>query len=362
MLKNWMCFNLLLSITLATISDSALAADFYVNPTGSDRNNGTSFDSPMQTIQSAIDKAQPGDTINLAPGRYMQDFITKTDGTQDKPITITGSTDAVIKGGGKPRVVEVNHDFIVLNGFTIDGLWGSANSAKGYRDKLIYVQGKGNKSGVENLKIVNMHIENAGGECVRLRYLAKNNEIAFNTIEKCGVKDFKFGGMKKKNGEGIYIGTAPEQTGDGKNPTSDLDQSSNNWIHDNDINTQGNECVDIKEGSTQNIIENNSCTGQLDPNSAGLDSRGNNNIFRYNEVFGNRGAGVRLGGDTPSDGSNNQVDGNNIYNNAAGGIKIQAENQQQICGNTMNNNLKGDSVGSFGSRFSPTDDCTFIKQ
>lgn len=350
----------LLSIAVATISSPVMAADFFVSPQGSDRlGSGTSSDNPIQTIQLAIDKAKPGDTINLAPGTYMQDFVTKTDGIEGQPITITGSADAIVKGGGKARVVEINNSNTVLNGFSIDGLSGNADSADGYAEKLVYVQGKGKQSGVEGVKITNMRLINAKGECIRLRYFAKDNEIAYNTIKNCGAEDFRFEGMKNKNGEGIYIGTAPEQTKDGKNPTSDIDVSSDNWIHDNNIDTKGNECVDIKEGSTQNIVVNNTCTGQKDPNSAGLDSRGNGNIFRYNEVFGNQGAGVRLGGDTPSDGRNNQVYGNNIYDNANGGIKIQAENQQQICGNTMNNNIKGDAVGSYKELFSPTADCVF---
>ena len=283
--------------------------------------------------------------------------MTRTDGTQSKPITITGPVDAVVKGAGKGTIVEINHSYIVLNGFTIDGLYGNSESAQGYRDKLIYVQGKGKRSGVVGLKVLNMRLTNAGGECVRLRYFARNNEIAFNKILNCGVVDFKFGAMKQKNGEGIYVGTAPEQLSDGKNPTSDIDNSRDNWIHHNTIDTQGNECVNIKEGASLNIVENNYCTGQLDLDSAGLDSRGNNNIFRYNQVFRNRGAGVRLGGDTSSDGSNNDVYGNNIYDNASGGIKFQAKSQGQICENVMKNNIGGNAVGTFGSLFSPSVDC-----
>lgn len=356
MLKSYSIASVLL-IASAFISAPAIATDFFVAPNGSDLNSGTSKDSPLQRIQVAVDKAKAGDTITLAPGTYKQDFVTRTAGTEDRPITITGSADAIVKGGGKARVVEINHSYVVLNGFTIDGLHGNPKSAKGYRDKLIYVQGKGKRSGVEGLKVLNMRIINAGGECVRFRYFAQNNEIAFTKIQKCGVHDFKFGGMKKKNGESIYIGTAPEQLNDGKNPTADVDRSNDNWIHHNTINTQGNECVDIKEGATHNIIENNYCTGQKDPNSAGLDSRGNDNIFRYNQVFGNKGAGVRLGGDTLSDGSNNAIYGNTIYDNVGGGIKFQSKTQGQICGNVMNNNTGGDTVGRFGSLFSPTVDC-----
>ena len=347
---------ILSTATLLAFSNPGLAGDLFVSPNGNDLNTGNS-NNPFQTIQQAIDKAKAGDTIALAPGTYKQDFVSRTDGTEDKPITITGSDKAVIKGAGKARIVEINHDYLVLNGFSIDGLHGSSKSSKGYRDKLIYVQGKGERSGVVGLKILNMRLSNAGGECVRLRYFAQNNEIAFNNILNCGVADFKFNGGGK-NGEGVYVGTAPEQLNDGKNPTSDRDDSRNNWIHHNTIDTQGNECVDIKEGASFNIVENNYCTGQLDPDSGGLDARGNSNIFRYNQVFGNRGAGVRLGGDTSSDGSNNNVYGNNIYDNASGGIKFQAKSQGQICENVMKNNLGGNAVGTFGSLFSPTIDCT----
>lgn len=43
---------------------------------------------------------------------------------------------------------------------------------------------------------------------------------------------------------------------------------------------RGNECVDVKEGSTMNVIEYNDCAEQLDAESGCYDSRGNGNVFR----------------------------------------------------------------------------------
>ncbi len=308
------------------------------------------------SIQKAIDEAEPGDTIELSPGDYFQDIVTKKNGLPGKSITITGSKSAVVKGAGKARIFEINHSYITLDGFTIDGHFKPSIDKKSYRDKLIYVIGKTAGNGVNNLKIVNMEIKNAGGECIRLRYLASNNEIAYNNISVCGVGDFEFndGG---KNGEGVYIGTAPEQLEDRKNPTSEIDHSNNNWIHHNNFNTEGNECVDIKEGSSFNIVEYNNCTGQEDSNSGGMDSRGNENIFRYNSIYNNSGAGVRLGGDEEEDGINNQVYGNSIINNKSGGIKFQRSPQGKICGNEMGGNEKGNSVGSYGEDFNPEKEC-----
>ena len=330
---------------------------WYVKPDGNDASSGTSTGQSFKTIQKAIDVASPGSTINLLPGEYRQDFITKRSGTTDYPITLKGPKEAIIKGGGNGRVIEINHDHIVLDGFTVDGHHALNNSQDDYRDKLIYAQGKKQHDGVSGLKIYNMTITNAGGECVRLRYYAQNNEIAYNSITNCGNHDYQFddGG---KNGEGIYIGTAPEQRSDGKNPTKDNDESNSNWVHHNYFDTQGNECVDIKENSKYNIVENNTCTGQQDPESGGLDARGGSNIFRYNEIYDNEGAGVRIGGDSVGENINNDVYENTIRNNKKGGIKIMEVPQGKICGNVMSGNVGGDAVGEYGEDFNPSQSCT----
>ena len=329
---------------------------YYVSPSGSDRNSGTAPTKPFKTIQKAVDLAQPGDVINLAPGVYLQDVISKRDGALDAPITIKGPPGAVLKGGGSDRIFEINHDNLTLEGFAIDGLWGSPRSIHGYREKLLYVAGKDAHNGVAGLRVLHMSFRNAGGECLRLRYFAQHNEVAYSSFLGCGVHDFKFH-AGKRNGEAIYIGTASEQRDNGKNPTGDVDRSNNNWIHHNTFNTQGNECVDIKEGSSGNIVEHNSCTGQQDPNSGGFDARGNNNIFRYNESYGNAGAGIRLGGDTSKDGLDNAVYNNNIHDNRRGGIKLRRKRQAQICGNLMWGNADGNIVGDQDVAFDPKAPC-----
>lgn len=338
-------------------STTSQGTTYYVNPTGNDTHDGKTTKTPVKTIQKAVDMATAGDTIFLAAGVYMQDVLSKKDGTEEKPITVTGPKEAIVKGAKSARIIEIHHDYITLKGFTIDGLYGSATSMSGYRDKLLYVQGKKAKDGVNGLKVLNMTLKNGGGECLRLRYFAQKNEIANNTIQTCGVHDFKFGDGGK-NGEAIYIGTAPEQLTDGKNPTADADESNGNWIHHNTIDTQGNECVDIKESATENIVEFNTCTGQKDPESGGMDSRGENNTFRGNTIKDNLGAGVRLGGDEKNQGIKNNVYDNTITNNNAGGIKFQRTPQGKICDNTMSGNNKGNSVGNYGKNFNPISKCS----
>jgi hypothetical protein len=340
---------------------AATAAEYYVSPTGSDSNAGTSAPAPFRTIQKAVNLAQPGDAINLAAGVYLQDVHSARNGTPNAPIIIRGPAEAVIKGGGDDHVVEINHDDITLQGFTVDGLWGDPASKAGYRDKLLYVHGAEIRAGVTGLRVLGVTLRNAGGECARLRYFVQRSEIANSIITHCGVADFVFndGGM---NGEGIYMGTAPEQLNDGKNPTNDPDLTTDNWIHGNFFDTRGNECVDIKEAATRNLVERNRCTGQKDPNSAGFDARGSGNVFRDNESYGNLGGGVRLGGDSATDGTHNDVYRNNLHDNAGGGIVFQRAPQARVCGNLLANNTGGDATGSYGSRYDPAMPCTSLNR
>jgi hypothetical protein len=306
---------------------------YFVSTGGDNQHTGRDKNAPLKSIQTALHKAQPGDTIQLADGTYYESIETVRAGTKHAPITIHGTKRAILMGE-RSRIVEIRHSYITLDGFHINGQYGAGTAKQDFRDKLIYAQGSEIKKGVEHVRITNMLIENAGGECVRLRYFARYNEISHSTIRNCGVYDFRFadGG---KNGEGVYIGTAPEQRKDGRNPTKDIDQSAYNHIHHNTIETHGNECVDIKEGSRENTIEYNTCRFQNDSDSGGFDARGDKNIFRHNTVRSTAGAAIRLGGDTEEDGIRNDVYDNTFIDNAGGALNIQTTPQGKICNNSV---------------------------
>lgn len=339
---------------------------YYVAPAGSDANDGATMDQPFQTIQHALQVVQPGDTVYLAAGDYREEVSTQRDGEPNAPITLLGPTAAVLHGVGKTSIAFlVNHSYYTLVGFTIDGLHGDPTKVKGYTDKLLYVQGHQPRKGVTGLHVLHMTFKNAGGECVRLRYFAQHNEIAYSTILNCGRMDFQFASEGKnsegknsegKNGEGIYVGTSSTQWHDGKNPTADPDETTDNWIHHNVINTQGSECVDIKEGAHNNLVEYNNCTGQRDPNGGGLDARGDNNIFRFNLVYDNLGVGIRLGGhkvDGVEYGKNNEVYNNALAHNQGGGVNIVVGPQVSICGNALNRTIGKTVLGAYASKYDP---------
>ncbi|MET9591750.1 right-handed parallel beta-helix repeat-containing protein [Streptomyces sp. NPDC006516] len=334
-----------------TSSAAGAATAYYVSPTGDDAASGTSAGAPLATIQKALDLAPTGSVVNLAAGTYRQDVVTTRAG-----VTITGPSNAVVKGAGDSRIIQVRHDSTTLDGFTVDGLHGSAGDVAGYRLKLVYVMSTTPGNGVGALRVTGMTLKNAADECLRLRYLVTGAEVSGNTITDCGVADFKFGGGGK-NGEGIYLGTAPEQQGANGAPDAAADVSRDNRIHHNTIVTRGNECVDVKENSTNNYVEYNDCSGQKDSSSGGLDARGSGNIFRYNTVHDNVGAGIRLGGDTATDGIDTSVYGNTITGNAGGGIKFMRTPQGPVCTNTMSGNTGGDAVGTYASEYDPAGAC-----
>jgi hypothetical protein len=325
---------------------------YYVSPAGNDNQSGKDAKKPLRSIQKAVHRAQPGDTVQLADGDYPQSFETERSGRKGMPITIEGARAAVLYGS-TAHVIDIHHSYITLSGFTVNGKYAQPDTEDSYRDKLIYAIGQGNKTGVEYMTIDNMLIENSGGECVRMRYFAKHNDIKNSTIRNCGVFDFMFkdGG---KNGEGVYIGTAPEQRKDHKNPTADPDVSRDNHIHHNTIETNGNECVDIKEAATDNLVEYNTCTKQTDPESGGFDARGTRNTFRYNTVTDTVGAGVRLGGDSEYDGTDNDVYGNTFARNQGGVLNIQRLPQGKICNNTVDSST---SVRSADNAIDPRTAC-----
>jgi hypothetical protein len=135
---------------------------YYVSPDGNDQFTGIEVNYPLKTIQFALEKAMPGDLVHLLPGVYNQDVVTVRHGTREAPISIDGSRDSIVKGGGKSRIFQIFHDYHVLHGFTIDGLSGAPQHKSSYRDKLLFVQGRQAYDGVDGLRVTNMKFTNAG--------------------------------------------------------------------------------------------------------------------------------------------------------------------------------------------------------
>lgn len=286
---------------------------------------------PFRTIQEAVDVAQPGDTVDVGPGRY-GGFTTVRSGEPEAPIVLRGHSDALgdpdsaIVGVGDERLVNFHHDYITFRGFDVRG-----------GDIDIWVGSPVAGDHTTGVRLLDNFVHNANGECIRLKYFSIENEVAGNRIDRCGLTGFDLG-AGSKNGEGIYIGTAPEQLY--KNPTPEPDASNGNSIHDNVITPKA-ECVEMKEAASFNTVADNTCSGARDPDGAGFSSRGDHNLFTGNSSTGNRGDGIRLGGDEKTDGRYNDVIGNTLSDNRGYAVDVERKPQGTVCGNTATGNRKG---------------------
>ncbi|MDH3227221.1 MAG: right-handed parallel beta-helix repeat-containing protein [Thermoleophilia bacterium] len=264
---------------------------------------------PFDSVQAALRTARPGDEIVIGPGTYREQITTVRAGTPTHPIRIRGRK-ATIKGEAEDqdRLVSIRHDYIELRSLRFERA-----------DKLVWLDG------VTGVRLIGNTLTRAGGECLRIRNRSQGNEIVGNVIRKCGEIDFD-PADGEKNGEAIYIGTAPEQRG-ARRP----DASSSNLIRRNRVDTPG-ECIDIKEGATANIIRGNTCRGTEDPDSGAISVRGSLNVLSANTIEDSSGAGIRLGGDGLDDGVGNVVQRNTIRRTEGFGLKL-TRGPQLVCGN-----------------------------
>lgn len=305
---------------LATVTPTAGGDILHVVPADDDSDH-TRERRTYASVNDALDEAEPGDVVRVAEGTYEEEVRTVRDGRADAPIRVVGP-DAHIEGDDidEGHLIEITHDHVTVEGFEVSNA-----------DKLLWIE---NATGV---RVLCNDFHDAGGECIRLKVFASENEIARNVVHDCGQENFDLDD-DRKNGEGVYIGTAPEQLD--RNPTDDPDESNRNWIHHNLISVPA-ECVDLKEAATGNVVEDNLCVGSDDPDNAGFSSRGRETILRRNVSMGHEGAGIRLGGDSERDGTDSVVVANELIDNEGYGLKVMAEPQALICANALSGNGDG---------------------
>ncbi|MGZ8907518.1 MAG: right-handed parallel beta-helix repeat-containing protein, partial [Methylobacter sp.] len=111
----------------------AYAATYYVAPTGSDTNNGTSLSTPVKTIRQALSKAwSSGDIIYVRGGTYVeavnigQSGITLTAYQDEKPV-IDGQTSLPSSDWGE--LVAISGNYNKVSGFEVKN--SNINGARG---------------------------------------------------------------------------------------------------------------------------------------------------------------------------------------------------------------------------------------
>lgn len=110
--------------SLVFCSYALLANNYYVSPSGSNATGTGTLGNPWRTIQFAIDRAYPGDVLNLRGGVYNEQLISVREGTSGNYITFTtfNNEDAFIDGTGVlsgNNGAIISHSYLKLIGFTL---------------------------------------------------------------------------------------------------------------------------------------------------------------------------------------------------------------------------------------------------
>ena len=110
------------------LASPARAVDWFVAAGGS--GDGT-MTTPFGTIQAAVNAAQPGDTVRVRAGTYVESVRTARSGVSGKPIRLRAETErgtVIVTVPG--RVLTITHAYVTVEGFVFDGQYGDGDTVK----------------------------------------------------------------------------------------------------------------------------------------------------------------------------------------------------------------------------------------
>ncbi|MGP3979623.1 right-handed parallel beta-helix repeat-containing protein [Streptomyces sp. KR80] len=281
----------LTGLTVAVAGGAAIAA-WTLAPagaaeTGTGSGSGTRSVHKVSTaaeLETALGAVKAGDTIELADGTYTGKFKTTANGTSAAPITLTGSSKAILQSkefidGGEPPPPDSNG--CPTGGFGY-GLWFNGASNWNLKGFTVDTAAKGIVIDASpNVAIDGIEVRNTGAEAVHFRKNSPNGVIQNSNIHDAGKKQPQYG-------EGVYIGSAKSnwKCYAGSNG---VDASDNAKVLNNKIGPQVTaEGIDIKEGTKNGLISGNTLdgTGQQGQHygDSAIDTKGDTYKIEDNKV------------------------------------------------------------------------------
>ncbi|MEA3281150.1 MAG: NosD domain-containing protein [Euryarchaeota archaeon] len=268
----------------------------------------THYVDPGESIQAAVNTADPHDTIIVRDGTYTENI------NVNKSLTIQSEngSDVTIVQAAYPddHVFEVTVDYVNIGGFNVTGETGST----GYQKTGIYLNNV-NKCAISN------NTANGNGYGIHLSS-SSNNSLTGNTANS-------------NNWNGIYLSSSSNNslTGNTANSNNDgiyLRYSSNN------NNLTGNIASNNYYGIYLSSSSNNSLIGNTASNNTyGIYlSSSSNNSLTVNTANSNNEYGIEL-----YRSSNNNLTGNTASNNSRG-IWLRSSSNNNLTGDTANSNNK----------------------
>jgi plastocyanin len=336
-----------------------------VAPEGSNDAVG-SPDAPLRTIEAALERAQPGDTVELAPGEYRELLRTQRDGEPDAPITVTGPPEAVVRPTQDVNdAVLIEHNHFHLRGITINGLVDPERKYEDYRawiPRCVNISPlRRREEGIEYLRDIVVEPSRLGNGARALIQVERVRNASIGNFEVIGPAGMQFDPRVDNHEVGhireiVYVGSPEVHRGEDYYGYDTLDRSRDIRIHhiDNSEGYEHNELVDVKLGSSGVTVEY--CTDRNAGHntegvvSAAIDLKGNDCTVRWNDI-GECPLPVSFGAWAPSEdvdsgdwSQNNAVYGNHIHDFVAGPFRLRNEgdigpvsfeDQRTLCGNRI---------------------------
>ncbi len=250
-----------------------------------------------ESIQAAIDAAEPGDTIEVYSGTYQGGIDV------NKPLKLKG----IDSGSGMPFVDTDNGAAIVLSsdGIALEGFSARSSSSWG-TDAGILV--------ISNNNIVSNNAAHGSGNCGIVFLESDNNTITGNAA----VGNHNEGISLRNSSYNLLEGNTAENNRYGIK----LESSSENAISSNSATGNRFEGIYL-EGSMQNIVEDN----YAGDNWGGLSlDNSRDNVIRRNDVLGNE-KGISLAYHNSSDDIKSKGKGVHIsYNSQSSESRGDANN------------------------------------
>ncbi|MDP2896174.1 MAG: DUF5011 domain-containing protein [bacterium] len=273
-------------ISVCQIAPSAMS---YVDGSASEFGDGSSWESPLQTIQLGIDMASDGDTVIVAEGGYRENIhfdgknikVTSTDPLD--PYVVAGTIIDGNQAGSVVTFAGTEDETCVLSGFTIRNgtgtMIGDSLSAGGG----IYGGFPATtRATIENNIVVGNSVSFIGGALYHCRGTIQHNVVTGNSAGQDGGGLFRCNGTIQGN---AMTANSAERSGGGLHECNGVIQ--NNLIAGNSAAVNGGGL-----SNCHRMIVNNTIYG----NSAGSHGGGLaacRGVIRNCIIWANTAAGVR---------------------------------------------------------------------
>ena len=163
----------------------------YVDPSGSDTNNGLST-APFKTIQAAVNAVASNGTVNVAAGNYTENI------TISKAVTLEGSTGTDITGS-----FTVASDGVKIDGFDITNPGGSFGIVGTDFSNLTFTH--------NNIHDIGTSLTSGSAEAIAVISGSKdvsNIDVENNTISNIGNTSMTHAGSAGSSAKGVYLGNS----------------------------------------------------------------------------------------------------------------------------------------------------------